>query len=169
MLKLLPSDAERKKYPEGRTYPNLFDAHPPFQIDGNLGYVSGVVEMLMQSHDGALHLLPALPDKWSEGSIRGLVARGGFVVSMEWQGGQLLKAKIHSRKGGLLRIRSYIPLKGEGLRMARGENDNPFYLRPTIKKPLVSAELKYPQMPILPQVYEYDIDTQAGADYIITR
>lgn len=169
MLKLLPSDAERKKYPEGRTYPNLFDAHPPFQIDGNLGYVSGVVEMLMQSHDGALHLLPALPDKWSEGSIRGLVARGGFVVSMEWQGGQLLKAKIHSRRGGLLRIRSYIPLKGEGLRMARGENDNPFYLRPAIKKPLVSAELKYPQMPILPQVYEYDIDTQAGADYIITR
>ncbi|MGN0281782.1 MAG: glycosyl hydrolase family 95 catalytic domain-containing protein [Prevotella sp.] len=169
MLKLIPSNQERGNYPDGRTFPNLFDAHPPFQIDGNFGYVSGVTEMLMQSHDGALHLLPALPEVWSEGSISGIVARGGYVVDMEWQGGQLLKCRIHSRHGGQLRIRSYVPLRGEGLCSARGENANPFYLRPAIKTPTVSKELKYPQSPVLPKVYEYDIHTEAGHDYSFTR
>lgn len=81
------------------------------EIDGNFGYTAGVAEMLLQSHDGAVQLLPALPEEWNEGSISGLVARGGFVVDMQWEGAQLLKAKVHSRIGGMLRIRSYVPLK----------------------------------------------------------
>jgi alpha-L-fucosidase 2 len=88
----------------GGTYPNLFDAHPPFQIDGNFGGVAGVCEMLIQSRDGEIELLPALPKAWSEGSVSGLCARGGYEVSFEWKGGYVRNCSIKAKNNGTITL-----------------------------------------------------------------
>jgi alpha-L-fucosidase 2 len=99
----------------GGSYPNLFDAHPPFQIDGNFGGISGMCEMLLQSQSGELHLLPAIPDAWADGSVSGLKARGNFEVGMKWKSKKLTSATVLSLAGGICRLRTANPVKIMGI------------------------------------------------------
>ncbi len=157
---------------KGGTYPNLFDSHPPFQIDGNFGFSSGVVEMLVQCHDGCIHILPALPDAWRTGRVSGLRARGGFeILNLAWENGALSELVIKSHLGGNCRLRVYCPVQVKEnvvLRPIRKEkeNPNPFYQVPKIKKPLISKKAKCTPGP-LRQSYLYDLSTEPGKTYTL--
>ncbi|WP_369450110.1 glycoside hydrolase family 95-like protein [Algibacter lectus] len=127
--------------------------------------------MLVQSHDGAIHLIPALPDVWKDGRVKGLRARGGFeITNLEWENGEIVKTVIKSNLGGNLRIRAYNKLILEGgkmLKTALGTNSNTFYSVPEIKQPLVSKEAKLEGGVTLKKSYLFDIETKVGEEIIL--
>jgi alpha-L-fucosidase 2 len=151
----------------GGTYPNLLDAHPPFQIDGNFGCTSGIAEMLMQSYDGDIFILPALPDALPSGTVTGLKARGGFEVDIAWKEGQLTELTIKSNLGGNCRLRlaEDVQLTGKiALTDAQGENSNPFYQVHAIKSPLKSEKADLKGF-ALPATKLLEFDTKIGGRY----
>ncbi len=162
---------ENNKGHQGHTYANLFDAHPPFQIDGNFGTTAGIVEMLLQSYAGELFLLPALPDSWPTGKVKGLKARGGFEVAMEWENGGLKKGIIYSALGGNCRIRTFQKMKIKDVDYTVPEksipNPNPLcgFIHPG--KPVIKDHSKRLELN-LPKSYVIDFDTEAGKEYRFT-
>lgn len=163
---LSPAPMEHKGE-QGGTYPNLFDAHPPFQIDGNFGCTSGITEMLLQSQDGDIYPLAALPDAWPSGHVSGLRARGGFEVDLSWRDGTLTDLTIHSTIGGNCRLRLADELNGNVKLNPVADvisNPNPLYQQAKIKEPLIKEGVVL-KTPDLPNTKLYDFDTEKGGTY----
>lgn len=153
----------------GGTYNNLFDAHAPFQIDGNFGCTSGITEMLIQSANGEVHLLPALPDGWKSGQIKGIRAIGGFeIVEMKWEDAKVIKLVVRSSLGGNLRLRIPNALQSTTARLvtATGKNPNVFYAVEEIPEAIVSPKASVGQVQVSPTVL-YDLATQPGKTYTL--
>ncbi|MFI3322889.1 MAG: glycoside hydrolase family 95 protein [Rikenellaceae bacterium] len=153
----------------GGLYPNLTNcAHNHLQLDGTFGTTAGIAEMIMQSHDGAIHLIPTLPVGLETGSVKGLRARGGFVVDMEWNEGEVESCTIESTIGGVCRVRSHTPLKGKNIEEAIGNVDNLFLTTPTINRP-INNSLNPIETDKLREYYEYDIKTTKGEKITLYR
>ena len=152
----------------GGTYPNLFDAHPPFQIDGNFGCTAGIAEMFVQSHDGAVHILPALPDVWAGGTVKGLRCRGGFeIVELTWENGKVKKLTVKSTLGGELDLRyaHELTTRDGDLVPADGEGNSVFFRQQKVKDALISAEA--PEVALHRfEANHYRMETQAGKTYV---
>jgi alpha-L-fucosidase 2 len=152
----------------GGTYPNLFDAHPPFQIDGNFGATAGITEMLLQSHAGEISLLPALPAAWKNGAVNGIKARGNFTVTINWNDGQLSQAKIYSGSGGICRISALSPIKVIEVRAERAINSNSNHLNTVYGKTLYEKNEKASIVELnISKRYVIDLVTQKGKMYTI--
>jgi alpha-L-fucosidase 2 len=152
----------------GGTYPNLFDAHPPFQIDGNFGATAGITELLLQSHNGELALLPALPDAWKNGSIKGIKARGNFTVAIDWKEGKLSKATITSVLGGPCRISSPYPVKVVEVVSNKSTGSNANELNTSYGQPPYEKEPKATLVDLkVPERYTVDFVTEKGRVYTV--
>ncbi|WP_374459382.1 glycoside hydrolase N-terminal domain-containing protein [Chryseobacterium taeanense] len=165
-LMLVEKDGWESK---GGTYPNLFDAHPPFQIDGNFGCTSGITEMLLQTQNGFIDILPALPDEWKNGNISGLKTYGGFEISIIWENNKAKEITVKSNLGGNCRIRVPNEIKSTvniKFKKAEGKNPNPFFEVPEIKKPLISKKAELNSVEIKND-FIYDFPTKAGKTYIL--
>ncbi|MBO9198854.1 MULTISPECIES: glycoside hydrolase family 95 protein [Niastella] len=151
----------------GGTYPNLFDAHPPFQIDGNFGATAGITELLLQSHNGDVALLPALPDAWKNGSIKGIKARGNFTVAIDWKEGKLLKASVISVLGGPCRISAPYPIKVLEVTAKKATGSNANVLTTSYgQPPYEKGQAKLTELKVSER-YSIDFVTKKGRMYTV--